>query len=477
MVFSSIEFLFFFLPVSIGLYFLVPPGARNAVLLAASLIFYLWGSGALVFILFASIGLNYLCGAVVARGRASADRRLTGLGIAAAVAGNLAILGYFKYANFFVDQLNDVGVAAGLGTIAWDGVILPIGISFYTFQSMSYVFDLARGAAQPARSIADFALYVSMFPQLVAGPIVRYASVAGELVERKAGLDDFAEGAQRFALGLVKKVVIADTVAPIADAAFRLPPGELTFSAAWLGLIAYTIQIYFDFSGYSDMAIGLGRILGFRFPENFDRPYSSHSITEFWRRWHISLSSWFRDYLYIPLGGNRSGTARTYANLWLVFIVTGLWHGANWTFVLWGAWHGLLLVIERASGWRERRFVSLGSVVAARALTLLLVMAGWVIFRATDLAGAAHYYAALAVPSFAGLPDEVARVSGNRASLTMALACLVFFLPRQFRMRDILSGEGHLAMLGRLLVLGIGYPYALVLIVAGSFTAFIYFQF
>lgn len=477
MVFSSIEFLFFFLPISIGLYFLVPAAARNAALLIASFGFYLWGSGALVLILVVSIILNYGFGALAARGHATGDRRLKALGIAGAVVGNLAILGYFKYANFIVLQFNEVGTMTGLGTIAWDGVILPIGISFYTFQAMSYVFDVARGAARPARNLFDFAVYVAMFPQLVAGPIVRYATIAEDLVSRQTRFDDFVEGAQRFALGLVKKVVVADSVAPIADAAFATPGGELTFAAAWLGLLAYTIQIYFDFSGYSDMAIGLGRILGFRFPENFNRPYSAHSITEFWRRWHMSLSSWFRDYLYIPLGGNRAGPLRTYANLWVVFLVTGLWHGANWTFILWGAWHGLLLVLERLSGWRERRFAGPISIILARALTLLLVMAGWVLFRAPDLAAAGSYYATLVTPDIAELPDAVARVAGNRAIFILALASLVFVLPRDFRMPDLMLRDAPWGVASRIMVLGLGYPYALLLIVAGAFTAFIYFQF
>ncbi|MEJ8575010.1 MBOAT family protein [Microbaculum marinum] len=477
MVFASIEFLFFFLPVSIGLYFLVPAAARNAVLLAASFVFYLWGSGALVVILAGSVLVNFAFGALVARARASGSRGLMRLAIAGAVTANLAVLGYFKYANFIVLQFNQVGTMAGLGTIAWDGVILPIGISFFTFQAMSYVFDVARGAAKPVRSLFDFALYVSMFPQLVAGPIVRYADIAGDLVVRQTRFDDFVEGAQRFALGLVKKVVVADSVAPIADAAFAATGGDLTFATAWLGLVAYTIQIYFDFSGYSDMAIGLGRILGFRFPENFDRPYSAHSITEFWRRWHISLSTWFRDYLYVPLGGNRDGPLRTYANLWIVFLVTGLWHGANWTFILWGAWHGVLLAAERASGWRDKRFTAPAAVVAARALTLLLVMGGWVLFRSPDLAAAGAYYAALASPDLDGLPDAVARVAGNRALFVLALASVVFVLPRAFRMPDLMLGDGPASMAARATVLGIGYPYALVLIVAGSFTAFIYFQF
>jgi len=477
MVFSSIEFLFVFLPASIGLYFLVPHHARNAVLLAASLIFYLWGSGALIAILLVSIALNYLCGALVWRARLSASRPLMAAGLSVAIAGNLAILGYFKYANFLILQINQAGEMAGLGTIAWDGIILPIGISFYTFQAMSYVFDIARGAARPARNPFDFALYVSMFPQLVAGPIVRYASLAEALETRTTRLDDFAIGAQRFALGLVKKVVIADTVAPIADAAFDGSGGDLTFAGAWLGLVAYTIQIYFDFSGYSDMAIGLGRILGFRFPENFDRPYSAHSITEFWRRWHISLSSWFRDYLYIPLGGNRLGALRTYANLWLVFLVTGLWHGANWTFILWGAWHGLLLIAERVTGWRERRFTALPAVIGARALTLLLVMAGWVLFRSADLASAGAYFQALASPDLADLPFEVARAADNRALITLALAALVFVLPRSLRMPAVMEGGDLRGLLARCMILGAGYPYALVLVVAGAFTAFIYFQF
>lgn len=476
MVFASIEFLIFFLPLTLAAYFLAPGSWRNGLLLAASLLFYLWGSGALVAILLAAIVLNYAAGMFVASGRDAGDPVRIRLGVAAAVAVNLAILGHFKYANFLVDQLNAVGARIGAGEIAWDGIVLPIGISFYTFQAMSYVFDIARGTARPARSLLDFALYVSMFPQLIAGPIVRYSSVARELVERRVDLDDLTEGCLRFALGLVKKVVIADSVAPIADAAFS-SGGDLTFSAAWLGLFAYTIQIYFDFSGYSDMAIGLGRILGFRFPENFDRPYSAHSITEFWRRWHMSLSSWFRDYLYIPLGGNRAGAVRTYVNLWIVFIVTGLWHGAAWTFVLWGAWHGLLLVVERATGWRERRFSTLLPVVGARVLTLSLVMAGWVLFRSPDIASAANYFAVLATPDMAGLPPEFAHQAGNRRLAVLALSCLVLLLPRDWNGPRLLLGSAPASRAFRSLIVFVGYPYALMLVIVGAFTSFIYFQF
>ena len=291
MVFSSIEFLFFFLPLTLVATFAAPERARNHVLLAASLFFYLWGGGALILLLLFAIVVNWGAGKVVARGVANGDARLRNLGVTLSVVISLGMLSYFKYANFMVDQLNNIGDAVGVGPVAWNRVVLPIGISFYTFHTMSYTIDLARGRAQPVRSLADFALYVSLFPQLIAGPIVRFHVIADELWKRSVRLEDFAEGTVRFVWGLGKKVLIADTLAPIADAAFDQGQGDLSVAGAWIGLLAYTFQIYFDFSGYSDMAIGLARMFGFRFPENFERPYSALSVTDFWRRWHITLST------------------------------------------------------------------------------------------------------------------------------------------------------------------------------------------
>ena len=468
MVFSSIEFLFYFLPVTVALYFVAPTALRNVVLLLASLVFYAWGGGGLIWLLLGSITLNYLCGLLVAAGR----RRL---GISLSVAGSLGLLGAFKYTNFLVEQVNALREMNGGAPIAWVEIALPIGISFYTFQAISYVVDVARGEAQVLRNPLDFALYVSMFPQLVAGPIVRYRTVAEALRVRSTSTEDYVQGARRFCWGLFKKVAVADAVAPVADAVFRLPEADLTPGAAWLGMLAYTLQIYFDFSGYSDMAIGLGRVFGFRFPENFDRPYAAGSVTAFWRRWHMTLSNWFRDYLYIPIGGSRGPVWRTYTNLWIVFLATGFWHGAQWTFVVWGVYHGALLVLERWFGRRDEETTGIGG----RVLTLFLVMLGWVVFRADDLGAAWSVYRQLFDLSnlSAPLPWTVAHALSHRSQLVLVLASVVFFLPRSLRGHRLLEGRGRGAIWRRAGFVMLALPYTLMLVISGAFTAFIYFQF
>ena len=384
MVFSSITFIFFFLPAVLAAYHLAPRRVRNGLLVFASLGFYAWGAGAFVLALLASIATNYVIGAQlerrVDRGETASAKRLLALGVVV----NVALLGWFKYANLGVATWNAGLTGAGLPTVPWADVLLPIGISFFTFHSLSYLVDVYRGTARHLVSPLDFALYITFFPQLIAGPIVRFHEIRDQLVQRKETFDAFAAGVYRFGFGLAKKVVIADTVAPIANAAFGVPTDELNTTAALVGVLAYTVQLYFDFSGYSDMALGLALMFGIRFPENFDRPYASRSITEFWRRWHMSLSRWFRDYLYVSLGGNRGSAAATYRNLVIVFLVTGLWHGANWTFVAWGAYHGILLLLERVAGvargrgprprpWQAVTIVLVMSVVGVAALIASLV--------------------------------------------------------------------------------------------------------
>lgn len=468
MVFSSIEFLLYFLPVTVALYFLAPRSLRNAVLLLASLFFYFWGGGKLILLLLGSIALNYVCGLLVAAGWKR-------LGVSLSVTGSLGLLCAFKYTNFLVEQVNTLREMNGGAPIAWVEIALPIGISFYTFQAISYVVDVARGEAQALRNPLDFALYVSMFPQLVAGPIVRYRTVADALRARSTSRQDYVEGVQRFVWGLFKKVAVADAVAPVADAVFLLPEASLTTGAAWLGMLAYTLQIYFDFSGYSDMAIGLGRVFGFRFPENFDRPYAAGSVTAFWRRWHMTLSNWFRDYLYIPIGGSRGPTWRTYGNLWIVFLATGFWHGAKWTFVVWGIYHGALLVLERILGRRDEAATG----VLGRALTLVLVMLGWVVFRADHLDAAAFFYRQLFDLSNLGapLPWTVAHALSHRSQLVLVLASAVFFLPRSVHGHRVFEGTHRRALWMRAGLVGLALPYTLILVISGAFTAFIYFQF
>lgn len=394
MVFSSTIFLFCFLPIVLALYAMTPKRYKNLTLLLSSLTFYFWGENFLVAILLASTIGNYLLARLIHRQtdpteKHSAKKKLF---FTLSIALNLGILAWYKYANFFVQDilLDGFGLAPSFAQ-HWQTVLLPLGISFYTFQSMSYVYDVYRGMA-PARSYVDFACYVTSFPQLVAGPIVRYKDIAQQLVERTVSLEKFHEGVNRFIIGLSKKVLIANTVARSADAIFALPADQLDAPLAWLGVTCYTLQIYFDFSGYSDMAIGLGKMFGFKFCENFNYPYISKSIQEFWRRWHISLSTWFRDYLYIPLGGNRGSALKTYVNLWTVFILCGLWHGASWNFLIWGVFHGFFLVLERGAWGRILK--SLPTAVS-HVYTILTIMMGWTIFRAEDIAQAKAFFIAM----------------------------------------------------------------------------------
>ena len=355
--------------------------------------------------------------------------------------------------------------------------LLPIGISFFTFHGISYVVDVTRESAPPMRGIADYTQYMAFFPQLIAGPIVRYHQIDDQIRHpppRSERLDDLAEGFPRFALGLSKKVLIADQVAPIADAAFSDPSG-LTFAGAWIGALAFTVQIYFDFSGYSDMAIGLARMFGFRFPENFDRPYSAVSMTDFWRRWHITLSRWFRDYVYIPLGGSRVSQAVTVRNLMIIFLLVGAWHGAAWTFVLWGVYNGSLLVFERLTG--IARLPDERLWAARRAATFLLAIFGWVLFRAADLGQAGDVYAAMLSPGGGALPAAL-----DDALVAPAICALVFgvlnaLMPRSLVMGRVVQGRwsgGPLA--ARIAVVAL-LPLAAITVAAGSFSPFLYFQF
>ncbi|MBQ9166331.1 MAG: MBOAT family protein, partial [Oscillospiraceae bacterium] len=374
MVFSSIPFLYYFLPAVLILYFIVPDGLKNLVLLLASLFFYGWGEPGYVPLMLCSILLGYVFGLLIQRYR---EGKWGSVLLALSVLSNVAILGYFKYADFFLENFNAVtGLSVPLLKIA-----LPIGISFYTFQILSYTIDVWRGQAAQ-RNLISLAAYVAMFPQLIAGPIVRYSDIAGQLIERKHSLKQTSLGIRRFVLGLGKKVLIANQLGELCQLFFS--SGDPSVLFCWLYAIAFTLHIYFDFSGYSDMAIGLGRILGFTFPENFNYPYLSRSVTEFWRRWHISLGSWFRDYVYIPLGGNRVSRGKWLRNVFLVWLLTGFWHGAAWTFILWGLWFGLLLAAEKLLWGRaleEHRVLS-------RLYVLLAVVFSFVLFNAQSVGDA-----------------------------------------------------------------------------------------
>ena len=462
MVFSSNIFLFFFLPITLALYYLTPRRGRNLTLLLTSLVFYGWGEPVYLLLMVFTILLNYFCGLWIAarqaRGR-SAKAALT-----VSVVLNLALLGTFKYAGLFARSLR---LLPGLGGLPVPELVLPIGISFYIFQSMSYVIDLYRGRASLQRSPLRFGAYVAMFPQLIAGPIVRYRDVAEQLESRRENLPQFAAGVSLFILGLSKKLLLANPMGALWEN-LQTQPGCLS---AWCGMFAYTLQIYFDFSGYSDMAIGLGRIFGFDFPENFNYPYTALSITEFWRRWHISLSSWFRDYVYIPLGGNRVSRLRWLRNLLIVWALTGLWHGASWNFVLWGLYYGLLLAAEKL--FLGRLLEKLPRLLRW-ALTFLVVMLGWVLFNLTDFAQLADVLGRM----FRFAPTDWAAMLADDLSLAKAAlvlpAGLLCALPLTRRLRQAEGLWPELARMAGSLVLLL---LSLMLLFSTRYNPFIYFRF
>ncbi|MEO9893564.1 MBOAT family O-acyltransferase [Aurantibacter sp.] len=384
MVFSSTVFIFLYLPFVLGIYFLLDKKLRNLFLLIASLFFYAWGEGILVLLMMSSIGVNYIAGLLIDISNKKLKTRRSNAFLIIGVTLNLMVLVYYKYIHFIFENLQFLELKLNFDT---SNVTLPIGISFFTFQSISYLIDVHRGSVEGQRSIINLGMYIALFPQLIAGPIVRYIDISKEIESRKVTSSLFKSGISRFLIGFAKKVIIANNVGFIADKIFGVPVGDLSTSMTWIGAICYSLQIYYDFSGYSDMAIGLGKMFGFNFKENFEHPYISKSIKEFWRRWHISLSSWFRDYLYIPLGGNKKGKYRTYVNLFIVFLLTGLWHGASWNFIIWGLFHGFFLILERI----EPFTLSSKFNILKRIYLLLVVIIGWVIFRAEDLGYAVDY--------------------------------------------------------------------------------------
>lgn len=381
MLFSSATFLFLFLPLVCIIYLLVRQELKNYILLAASLIFYGWGEPRYLAIMLLTIIVNYVGALGISRYR-NAGKWILLLTVLA----DLGVLFYFKYFNFVVENVN----AAFGSDFSFVRVIMPIGISFYTFQSLSYLVDVYRRDVEAQRDIYKLALYITLFPQLVAGPIVKYHDVQKEIEHREVTFDKVAYGVKRFIIGLAKKMLLANAFGVIADKIFNQPVAAFDTATAWVGALAYSMQLYFDFSGYSDMAIGLGSIFGFKFLENFNYPYISKSITEFWRRWHISLSTWFKEYLYIPLGGNRVSLRRTYVNLFIVFLATGIWHGASWNFVIWGLWHGLFIILERMTGWHKKEGGLVLNVVK-HVYTIFIFVIGWVMFRADTMAYAWDY--------------------------------------------------------------------------------------
>jgi len=470
MVFSSAYFLLLFFPLILLLYFIVPKKYRNLVLLLASLYFYTYGEKLLVLIMIFSTLVDYRCGILIEEGKRK-------LGLRISLLTNLITLGVFKYFNFAIDNLYAVLETLNVNADSLHNIpeiVLPLGISFYVFQTMSYTIDVYRGNVKADRNLLKFATYVTMFPQLVAGPIVRYIDIQKEIDNRDVSIYSFAKGLERFIIGLAKKMIIANTFARTADIIFTESGGEFSTANAWIGLIAYSFQIYYDFSGYSDMAIGLGKMFGFNFLENFNYPYISKSIQEFWRRWHISLSTWFRDYLYIPLGGNRAGKYRTYLNLFIVFLVTGLWHGAEWTFVIWGLYHGVFIIIEKVG---FNKILKKTWSPIQHLYAILVVSVGWIIFRADDFSSAIYYIKTLFVYT-EGDPtvnDFIGFFNYNNEFIFTLILALIFSMPVYPYLEEKLKNSKLLPI--RYIFILILLIWSIIYIAADSYNPFIYFRF
>lgn len=475
MVFSSAIFLMLFLPLFLLTYYVVPKRFHSHIIVLGSYIFYGWWRVDFVALMVGISLFSYLVSIKILGSEYNSKKWL-----AVGVVGNLLTLGYFKYFNFGVDSFNALLGYTGHDAVTVWNVILPIGISFHVFQAVSYLIDIYRKDVKPAEKFIDFMAFSSLFPQLIAGPVIRYKDLEAQFRNRVHSWEKFNEGAIRFAMGFCKKVFIADTLAPIADSAFAL--SDPTMMDSWLGILAYTGQLYFDFSGYSDMAIGIALMMGFRFPENFNHPYISRSITEFWRRWHISLSTWLRDYLYIPLGGNRKGNVRTYINLILTMVLGGFWHGANLTFLLWGAWHGGIMAVERAMGAKKEtpypKFLALP-------LTMLMVLIGWVMFRAHDVSSAFTMYAGMIGLNGFELGDDLTWQITNFQIFTLILAYVIIFMPLLFAKKGLPQGVWNVESKtwayglspARQIVIAILFTLAVCKLIAQSFSPFLYFQF
>lgn len=467
MVFSSYVFLFIFLPITLIGYFIVGKSYKNIWLLIASLVFYSWNSPRYTLILLLSILINWAGAYWMRRVKPKYKKFL----LVITVGLNLCGLIYFKYANFIVENIESLARYE----IDWVNITLPLGISFFTFQGMSYVIDIYRNDGEVLKNPLDVALYISLFPQLVAGPIVRFKSIVSEIYDRRSDADSITAGFQRFIYGLAKKIILADTFGMIADAVFAMSE-QLVFEISWVGILAYTLQIYYDFSGYSDMAIGLGKILGFHFNENFNYPYMSQTITEFWQRWHISLSTWFRDYIYIPLGGNRVKKSRHIFNISLVWALTGIWHGANWTFLVWGAYYGILLIVEKYI--IPEKFRKCIPTLVKWFFTFILVMVGWVIFRADNISVAKEYLSKMFSfkTSIVGTRMFMRYLINYR--FFWVLGCFgVFPILKKLRQNIEIKCKKWVIMLVENVYVCMLMGLSILYLIAGSYNAFIYFQF
>ena len=474
MVFSSITFLLYFLPFVFLLYHVIGKRYKNAFLLITSILFYSWGAPKFIFVILATTLLDFFLVKAMEKSENEARRKTL---MVFSICMNLGLLFYFKYCNFFVDNLNHLCSLFHLKPISLLNIVLPIGISFYTFESLTYMIDVYRRVHKPLDNFWNYQLYIILFPKLIAGPIIRYHEIADQMTDRsmQETVDDKLAGFFRFTLGLSKKVFIANTMAQFADATFNAPTSDLTAATAWIGVLAYTFQIYFDFSGYSDMAIGLARIFGFRFPENFNNPYTSQSITEFWRRWHITLGSWMKNYLYIPLGGNKGSLTKTYFNLWLVFLASGFWHGASWTFVFWGIYHGSFLVLERVFLLEFYRKIG---KMPATLITFLLVAIGWVFFRAESL-----HHAFIIVNQLFSVDYRIPPGYFNNQFLFYLVLAVVFSFFTYFKKGERIqikvfsTTTGLSGTLAYSFVACVLFTLAIASIASSDFNPFIYFRF
>ena len=466
MVFSSLEFIFVFLASVLAVYYLVPPKARNIVLLLFSLVFYGWGEPVYVFLMIATINVDYICGYIIGRDLDSKPKRAK-VTLIVSIVINLALLGVFKYYDFFAGTLNSL---LGRGVFPTLGLTLPIGISFYTFQALSYVIDVYRRDARVQKNIAAFGTYVTLFPQLIAGPIVRYADVDDQLRERTHSLTLFASGCRTFICGLAKKILLANAAGAMWNSlSAAAEPDAL---GAWLAIVFYTFQIYFDFSGYSDMAIGLGKMFGFSFRENFYYPYVSESITEFWRRWHISLSTWFREYVYIPLGGNRKGVGRTYFNLFCVWLLTGLWHGASWNFVLWGLYYFALLVIEKTF---LLRLLERAPKFLRHIYSMAAVIFGWLLFVIEDVSSIGAYLSRM----FGGTGVFATQITVYELVRNLVFLAILILAstPAPKKLWYKLYSKGTPWRIVQSVVCAIAFVLCIAYLVDSSYNPFLYFRF
>lgn len=469
MIFSSAIFLFIFLPFTIIGYYLLKENYRNAFFLIMSLLFYAWGEPIYIFVVLGIVAADYLWGWLIVYGKRKYSAAINKLIIVLAAFSNLMVLFYFKYFNFFMSTVSEI---EGVEYVA-KNIALPIGISFYIFQAISYLIDLYRGTVIIQKNPLKLLLYVSLFPHMMAGPIVRYSNIYEQIDRRTCTLDGFSWGARKFIIGLAKKVILANQFALVVDTIFALPPSENSLATAWLGAICYTLQIYFDFSGYSDMAIGLAKIFGFDFLENFNYPYISKNVTEFWRRWHISLSSWFRDYVYIPLGGNRTGNV--YVNLLIVFFVTGLWHGAAWNFIIWGLWHGAFLICERIL--RNKKIALPIPGIVKWAYTLLVVILGWVLFRSPDLSYAINYIGVM----FGLVKPEMVGFSVfwylNKKLAFFLIVAVLASVPWKAVLPRIFDREGTMAFVTDRVTVALLLILSMIFVITSTYNPFIYFRF